>query len=65
MARMAGRSGAYGVFMAKPEAKRPLGRIRLSCRTVLEWILKKLVGRALTGLIWLRIGKTGRLFYIW
>jgi hypothetical protein len=28
---MVRRSGAYGVFMGKPEGKRPLGRIRHSC----------------------------------
>jgi hypothetical protein len=28
---MVGRSSAYGVFVGKPEGKRPLGRIRHSC----------------------------------
>jgi len=30
-------------------------------RMILKWILKKLVRRACPGLIWLRIGTTGRL----
>jgi hypothetical protein len=31
-------------------------------RMILKWILKKLVRRAWTVLIWLRIGTSGRLF---
>ena len=30
-------------------------------RKILKWILKKLVRRVWTGLIWLRIGTSGRL----
>ena len=28
-------------------------------RIILEWILKKLVDRKCTGLVWIRVGKSG------
>jgi hypothetical protein len=63
-ARMGDRRGACRVMVGRPEGKGPLGRPR--CRSggggvILEWILKKSVGRAWTGLIWLRIGTRLRL----
>jgi hypothetical protein len=42
-----------------------LEELGIPMRTALEQMLKKSGGRTLTGLIWLRIGKIGRLFYIW
>jgi hypothetical protein len=37
----------------------------IDSRIILEWILKKSVGRTWTGLIWLRIGTSGRLWLTW
>jgi hypothetical protein len=37
-----------------------LEELRVDRRIILEWILKKLVDRKCTGLIWLRVGKSGR-----
>jgi len=36
---------------------------QLNGRTILEWILGKILGRAYTELFWLRIGT--RNFYLW
>ena len=36
-----------------------LEELRVDRRIILEWILKKLVDRKCTGLIWLRVGKSG------
>jgi hypothetical protein len=41
---------AYRILVGKPEVKRPLGRPR-----------RRGVNNALIGLIWLRIGTSGRL----
>jgi hypothetical protein len=52
----------YRVLVGKCEVKRLLGRPR--CRweeIILEWILKKQIGRIWTGFIWLRMGNNGRL----
>jgi len=52
--------GAYWVFVGKPEVTGPHGRP--SRKWDNNWTLNKLVGRACTGLIWLRIGTSGGLW---
>ena len=42
MARMVVRSGAYGVFVGKPEGKRSLGRIRHSCEDGIRIDIKEI-----------------------
>jgi hypothetical protein len=32
---------AYRIFIGKPEGKRPLGRLDVDGKTVIEWILEK------------------------
>jgi hypothetical protein len=39
---MVGRSGAYRVFVGKPEGKRPLGRIRYSCEVNIRIDVKEI-----------------------
>jgi hypothetical protein len=36
-----------------------LKHLRVDWRIILKWVFKKSVGRAYTGLIWLRIGASG------
>jgi hypothetical protein len=52
---MGEKRNAYRILVGKPEGKRRLGRPR--CR----WVLEKKDGMVWTGLIWLRIGTSGRL----
>jgi len=52
---------AYKILVGKHEGKRPLGRICVDGRIILEWILRKLGGKGWTGFIWLRIGTNGGL----
>jgi hypothetical protein len=61
VARKWERRGAWGILFWKPEGKRIRGRYRIRWETIFEWILQKSVGRAWTGLIWLRIGIIGEL----
>jgi len=42
---------AYEILMGKSEGKRPLGRIGIDVKTVLEWILEKQSGKVWTGFI--------------
>jgi len=53
--------GAYRVLVAKPEGKRPLGKIRRRWEYNIYVDLQKVEWGAWTGLIWLRIGRDGRL----
>jgi hypothetical protein len=46
---------AYDISVGKPEGKRQLER-RLGGKIILEWILGKQDGSALTACIWFRIG---------
>jgi hypothetical protein len=55
------RQIAYGVLVERPEGKRQLGRSSIDGSIILKWILKKSVGSAWTGLIWLMIGAIGTL----
>jgi hypothetical protein len=54
-------TSTHVIFVAKPEGKRPLGRHKYKLEDVLKWILERDDGLVWTGLIWLRIGTSGRL----
>jgi hypothetical protein len=47
-------------LVGRHEGKNPLGRSWLYGR-ILKWIIRKLLRRAWTGLVWLRIGTNGGL----
>lgn len=64
VARMGERWNADRVLVGKSEVMTPLGRHRID-RLILKCILKKLGGRACTGLIWFRVGTSGRLLWMW
>jgi hypothetical protein len=46
--------GAYRVLVEEPERKKPLGRLRRRWKDNIKTDVKS-VGRALTGLMWLRV----------
>jgi hypothetical protein len=50
---------AYKILVDKPERKRLLEDLMVDVWIILEWILKKYVGRLWTGFIHLRIGTGG------
>ena len=58
-----GLEQCYRVLVGKYEGKKRLGRRRCRWVIILKWIVKKWNGRALTGLICLRIGTGGRLLW--
>jgi hypothetical protein len=61
VARMGDRRGAYRVFIARPEGKKPLGRPRRRWENNIKKDLKDVEWGVWTGLIWLRTGSGGRL----
>ena len=56
-----GKRNAYRVLMGNLKERDHLEGLGIDGRTVLELLLKKYNGRAWTGLIWLRTGKSDRL----
>lgn len=58
-----GRWHVWARAVGKCEGKGRLGRPRCRWVIILKWIVKKLNGRPLTGLICLRIGTDGRLLW--
>ena len=57
--RMGERRGIYGVFVGKPECKRPLGRPGVDRMIILRWVIRKWGVGVWTGSSWLRIGTGG------
>jgi hypothetical protein len=53
------RRTAYRVLVRRPEGQRPIGRPRRRWRIILKRIFNKRDGETWTGLIWLRIRKSG------
>ena len=53
-------TAVYTVLVAKPEGKRLLGRPRRRWEVNIKMDLQEVGWEALTGLIWLRIGTSGR-----
>jgi hypothetical protein len=58
---MAERRGACRVLVGISEGRRPLAIPGIYGRIILKWVIKRSVGRARTGLNWLRIGTRGGL----
>ena len=50
-----------GFGVGKPEERGHLEGLGIEERIILKWMLKKQDGKAWTGLLWLRIGTSGRL----
>jgi hypothetical protein len=50
---------AYNILDGKSEGKRPLGRLDVGGRIILEWISGTYGGRVWTGFIWLRMVTSG------
>jgi hypothetical protein len=59
--RQGERKDAYRVLVGTPEGKRPVGRPRNSFDDNIKMALLAVGWGACTGLIWLRIGRGGRL----
>jgi hypothetical protein len=53
--------GAYRIFVGRPEGRRPLGRPRHRWEDTVKMDIKEVGWGAWTGLIWLRIVKSGTL----
>jgi hypothetical protein len=58
VAYMEGSRNVYGVLVGKPERKDNLEDPNVYERIILKCILKKSVVKALTDLVWLRVGKS-------
>jgi hypothetical protein len=61
VACMGEKRTAYMVSVGKPEGKDHWENRDISGKIILKWIIKKQDGVVWTGLIWLRIGTSGRL----
>ena len=55
------KKSAYRVLVRIPEGENHLGNIGVDGTTVLKWFLNSLIGRAWTGVMWLKIGTVGGL----
>jgi len=53
------RKGVYRVLLGISEGKSHLGDPDIDGRIILRWIFMEWDGKALTGLVWLRIGTVG------
>jgi hypothetical protein len=58
---MGERRGAHRVLVGKPEGKSPLGKSRYRWNDSIKMDCRKWDGGTHPGLIWLRIGTSGRL----
>jgi hypothetical protein len=59
VARMGEGRGAYRILVARPEGRRPLGRLWRRWEDNIKMDLEEVGWGAWTGLIWLRIGTVG------
>jgi hypothetical protein len=59
VARLGKMRNAYSILVAKPGRKRPLGRLGIPGRIILEWILEKYGRKLWTGFVWLRTETSG------
>jgi hypothetical protein len=59
---MGEKRNAYRFWGGKPEGKRPLGRLRRRWEDNIKMDLREMGWVVLTGLIWPRIGSSGRIF---
>jgi hypothetical protein len=59
VARIGDRTGAYRVFVGKPEGKKPLGRPKHTWEDNIKMGLEEIWYGVWTGLIMLRIGTGG------
>jgi hypothetical protein len=53
------RRGAHRVLVRRAQRKNHFEDLGVDGRIILTWIIKKLVGKAQTGLIWRGIGSGG------
>jgi hypothetical protein len=56
---MGERRNAYKILVGKPEGEEYSEDLGVNESIILEWILRKQVGRIWIGFIWLRIGISG------
>jgi hypothetical protein len=61
VAQVREKRNLYGLFVGKPEGKRPLGRTRCRWVEMLKWLFERQDGMMWTGLVWLRIDIIGEL----
>jgi hypothetical protein len=59
VARMEGRRGADKFLVGRPERKTPLGRSRRRWESNIKMDLQEWDGKAMTGLLWLKIARGG------
>jgi hypothetical protein len=62
VASIGNMKNAYKILIGKPEQKRPAEDLGIEGKVTLQLILGKQGGKMWTGIIWLRIGTSGRLF---
>jgi len=60
--RMGEMRNAYRIFVGKPEGGRSSGKPRRGWKDNIRMYLKEIEREVVDGHIWLRIGKSGRLF---
>jgi hypothetical protein len=58
---MGKKRNMYRLLVVKPEGKRRLGRPRSGWVNELRWTLERWDGVIRTGLVWLRIGTSGKI----
>jgi hypothetical protein len=61
VARMVEVKNAFKILVGKSESKSQSKDLDVDGRIILEWIVKKYVGRVWTGFIWLKLGSNDRL----
>jgi hypothetical protein len=56
--------GEVKCIQGQTEGKRPLRNLGVDVRIILIWILKKYDGSAWTGVMWFKVGTSGKTFYV-